>query len=192
MSDGTQNKKGFFSSTLEITLLVLCFVFLQAFALVPLFIFLVYKYGWKGIGVWPMTLDKKSLLYLLATVPVGFVSALLLKMFQIEQHIFTRDDFLILCVLSPILEEFLFRQGLYVLIKKWTTEEKALILSAVVFALLHLLDWEKNSVSFVLLQTAFAFPLGILWGRVRQRTGSVLPTIASHFLLNFLIWKVYL
>ena len=60
-------------------------------------------------------------------------------------------------------------------------------LSSIVFGLAHLSNiLVGGQLSSVLIQTVYAIGIGMLFGAVYLRTGSILPTIIAHFSLDFL------
>ena len=60
-------------------------------------------------------------------------------------------------------------------------------LSSIVFGLAHLANvFAGGQVSSVLIQTAYATGIGMLFGAVYIRTGNLLPTMIAHFSLDFL------
>jgi hypothetical protein len=91
---------------------------------------------------------------------------------------------LLLAVLAPIVEELVFRGLIYGWIAgRWGTMA-AFIVSSLAFAAAH---FEPAHVVLVL-------PLGLLFGWMRRRTDSLLPSLASHILNNTfaLLAAVYL
>jgi membrane protease YdiL (CAAX protease family) len=87
-------------------------------------------------------------------------------------------------VLAPIVEELVFRGLLYGWIAgRWGTMP-AFIVSSLAFALAH---WDPAHVVLVL-------PLGFLFGWLRRRTDSLLPSTVAHILNNgfALVAAVYL
>ena len=81
---------------------------------------------------------------------------------------------LILVIVAPITEEFLFR-GLILdgFLRKYSVR-KAILVSALLFAAFHLNPW----------QFVGAFVVGILFAWWRVNTGSILPGILGHALFN--------
>jgi hypothetical protein len=81
---------------------------------------------------------------------------------------------LVLAVLAPLVEELIFRGLLYGWIAgRWGTTP-AWLLSSVAFALAH---YEPAHIILVL-------PLGLLFGWLRRRTDSLLPSLAAHIVNN--------
>jgi len=91
---------------------------------------------------------------------------------------------LLLAVLAPLVEELIFRGLIYGWIAgRWGTIP-AFFLSSLAFAAAH---WEPAHVVLVL-------PLGLLFGWLRRRTDSLLPSLFAHIFNNgfALIAAVYL
>ena len=91
---------------------------------------------------------------------------------------------LLLSVLAPIVEELVFRGLLYGWIAGRWGGTPALIVSSLAFAAAH---WEPAHIILVL-------PLGFLFGWLRRRTDSLLPSLFSHIMNNgfALVAAVYL
>jgi membrane protease YdiL (CAAX protease family) len=91
---------------------------------------------------------------------------------------------LLLSVLAPVVEELVFRGLLYGWIAGRWGGTPALVVSSLAFAAAH---WEPAHVILVL-------PLGFLFGWLRRRTDSLLPSLFSHIVNNgfALLAAVYL
>jgi hypothetical protein len=91
---------------------------------------------------------------------------------------------LLLSVLAPVVEELVFRGLLYGWIAGRWGGTPALIVSSLAFAAAH---WEPAHIILVL-------PLGFLFGWLRRRTDSLLPSLFSHIVNNgfALLAAVYL
>lgn len=77
------------------------------------------------------------------------------------------------CLLGPLLEELLYRGVLLQGLRKYN-ERFALIVSAVIFGLMH-----QNYQQFVL-----GFLVGLVLGAVTLRSGSIVPAVIFHIILN--------
>lgn len=77
------------------------------------------------------------------------------------------------CLLGPLLEELLYRGVILQGMKKYN-ERFAIILSALIFGLMH-----QNYQQFIL-----AFLLGLVLAAVDLRTGSIIPSIVMHIIVN--------
>jgi membrane protease YdiL (CAAX protease family) len=75
---------------------------------------------------------------------------------------------------APFFEEIVFRGVLFQTIKRYTGSVPAIVASAIVFALLH-------GTWFVIINIFF---LGLLFGYLFDKTGSIVPGIVLHFLFN--------
>jgi membrane protease YdiL (CAAX protease family) len=83
--------------------------------------------------------------------------------------------FLAVVVIAPIAEELFFRGWMLRGFLANYSPAKSIWLTAVIFALFHLNPW----------QGAVALPLGLLFGWLVLRTGSLAPGIIGHFIVNF-------
>lgn len=77
------------------------------------------------------------------------------------------------CLLGPLLEELLYRGVILQGMKKYN-ERFAIILSALIFGLMH-----QNYQQFIL-----AFLLGLVLAAVDLRSGSIVPSIVMHIIVN--------
>ena len=84
--------------------------------------------------------------------------------------------FLSVAVVTPIVEELMFRGYILDAISRKHSDWTAIIWSSILFGLVHIDP-------FVVGQ---AFMGGILYGWIRMRTGSLLPSIAGHMMWNML------
>jgi membrane protease YdiL (CAAX protease family) len=84
------------------------------------------------------------------------------------------SGFVVVVVAGPILEELLFRGVILHGLLQSYRRRRAIVASAVLFAVYHLNPW----------QLLPAFVLGLLFGYWRASTGSLLPGIAGHMLAN--------
>ena len=74
------------------------------------------------------------------------------------------------CIFAPVVEEVIFRGILWWPIEKLFSSNVALIVTSVLFSLAHA----------DLLHIIAVFPLGVLFGILRKRTGSIWPSIIAH------------
>lgn len=89
---------------------------------------------------------------------------------------------LMLC--ASIAEELFFRGFLLRILLKWS-RAGGIVVSGAVFALAHFVNLIQGAdLSYVLMQTLCAFSAGIGFAAVTAASGSVLPCIAAHFLIN--------
>jgi membrane protease YdiL (CAAX protease family) len=88
--------------------------------------------------------------------------------------------FMTMVVMAPVFEELFFRGWMLRGFLANYSVKKSLWLSALIFALFHLNPW----------QGLVAFPLGLLFGWWLLRTGSLLPGMIGHFVVN--LTNVYL
>lgn len=81
---------------------------------------------------------------------------------------------IVACVLAPIMEEIMFRAGLYRFCRKYLGRGTSLFISGILFGAIH-----ANWASFMPLAT-----LGIMLAAVYETTGSIRVAIIAHALFN--------
>ena len=85
---------------------------------------------------------------------------------------------------ASIAEELFFRGFLLRILLKWS-RAGGIVVSGAVFALAHFVNLSQGAdLSYVLMQTLCAFAAGIGFAAVTAASGSVLPCIVAHFLIN--------
>ena len=77
------------------------------------------------------------------------------------------------CLLGPLLEELLYRGVLLQGLRKYN-ERFALIVSALIFGLMH-----QNYQQFIL-----GFTVGLILGAITLRSGSIVPAVIFHIIMN--------
>jgi membrane protease YdiL (CAAX protease family) len=106
-----------------------------------------------------------------------------LKSFQGQPLVLT---FLLFAAAPALFEELGFRGVIFSLLRRSLDARETILLSAIAFGLLHL------SVPMLLTHV----PLGIYFGWLRHRSGSLYPSMLAHFLHNGLVvaaetWSLY-
>lgn len=84
-------------------------------------------------------------------------------------------------ILTPILEELLFRGFILGMLLKCYNEKVAIVISAIIFAVVH----EPVAIGM-------AFGGGMIYGWLRVRTGSIIPSTIAHIFWNSFISFVVL
>lgn len=94
--------------------------------------------------------------------------------------------FLLKCLSVALLEETFFRALLVPLLGGETTAKKlrAVLLSAALFGLMHLLNLFSGNVGGVLLQVGYTFLLGCMFAVMLLKTGNVYLCMLTHFLFD--------
>jgi membrane protease YdiL (CAAX protease family) len=93
-------------------------------------------------------------------------------------------DFLSNVVIAAVMEELLVRGWLYTALRARLSAWPTILVTAVIFALLHSISSLSDILS--------TLPLGIAAGYLRERTGSVKAPIALHFLHNTIVYALIL
>ena len=123
------------------------------------------------VGAFVLTLDLGALLQRFLPKPESFRT--------FERALMTGEGspasaFVVVVLAGPILEELLFRGVILNGFLQSYPRRKAIVASAVLFAVYHLNPW----------QAVPAFVMGLLFGYWRAATGSLWPGIAGHMLAN--------
>ena len=84
-------------------------------------------------------------------------------------------------ILTPILEELLFRGFILGVLLKCYNNRVAIVISAMIFAIVH----EPVAIGM-------AFGGGVIYGWLRVRTGSIVPSMIAHMIWNSFISFVVL
>lgn len=153
------------------------------------------NYKWGG-GTWndilpmkkipwflfiPMALCMLGFFFLLSEVGTALEHILPMPKFvetMMEEAVFSPDTvwvtILVLVVIAPVTEEFLFRGLLLPGMMRLYSVRTSIFATALLFAFIHLNPW----------QFPVAFVLGILLGWWRVRTGSLVPCLFGHAVFN--------
>lgn len=94
---------------------------------------------------------------------------------------------------AGIFEEIIFRGVILTLLLDKLSENKAILISAIAFAgihLLNLLNPNHQGMIWILAQVTWAFALGVMYAYLVIRINSILPAIILHYLINALtgVW----
>ncbi|MSP77874.1 MAG: CPBP family intramembrane metalloprotease [Rhodospirillaceae bacterium] len=84
--------------------------------------------------------------------------------------------FAVMAVLAPLVEELVFRGLLYGWLESRWNSRVAFVVSSLVFAVAH----------YELAHIVLVLPLGLLFGYLRRRTNSLLPSLVAHVANNTL------
>ncbi len=100
-------------------------------------------------------------------------------------------------LISPAAQELLFTGYIYGLLQKVSPGplfrrlpvQKAAWLTATLFALWHLPNFQNLGAGYVWFQLAYTFA-GMVWMLLaRHWTGSILPAVVTHMAVNFIAWS---
>jgi membrane protease YdiL (CAAX protease family) len=136
------------------------------------------------IGIEPQGMKQVIEFVPKQVVPSLLLLAVLAPIVEVREPHELILSLLLLSVLAPVVEELVFRGLLYGWIAGRWGGTPALIVSSLAFAAAH---WEPAHIILVL-------PLGFLFGWLRRRTDSLLPSLFSHIVNNgfALLAAVYL
>jgi len=95
-------------------------------------------------------------------------------------------------VLAPIIEEFVFRQGIFIAMEKYFKNKNFLLLSnSIFFSLSHmpaLFILPEEFKSFIHIQLVYTFFLGWICTKARLKNGNVGESIVLHFIFNLFFY----
>jgi len=161
--------------------------------LVPVWLLGVRKYrlSWSSVGFRSFDMRRAAglgCLFLIGSFAFNFVWAILLLLLTGQQ---TQPDvlpyfgggrgdlplaLLTVSLAAPIAEEAFFRGYLYAGLRRCTSFRRAVIISAALFALVHVLPTSMPPL----------FVLGILFALLYEQTGSIWPAVILHSGINTL------
>lgn len=142
--------------------------------------------NWLRTHPW-MTLIWSSISALGAIIPSMWLQELMPELpnwieSEFDMILANRWGYLVIGLLAPIAEEIVFRGAiLKSLLNSPLSAGAAITVSAVLFALIH----------FNPAQMPHAFLVGLLLGWMYQRTGSILPCVAYHWVNNSVAYVLY-
>jgi len=132
---------------------------------------------------------KITLKYFVAFLPVIFIMSFLCKLmlFEYEEQKLVLEikknfnnnlffNFFLIIIVAPIIEEIVFRGLFYKTLKNFVPFVQASIISSLIFAIIH-----ENILSLTIL---FLLSLYLTW--IYERTNSILYSILTHSIFNFL------
>ena len=132
---------------------------------------------------------KRTLKYFVAFLPVIFIMSFLCKLmlFEYEEQKMVVEikknfynnlffNFFLITIVAPIIEEIVFRGLFYKTLKNFIPFVQASIISSLIFAIIH-----ENILSLTIL---FLLSLYLTW--IYERTNSILYSILTHSIFNFL------
>ena len=191
---------GMFFSLLILLLVIAIFIddfqlyLISSTIILSIFVFLVISYlndsnEMTKLLEFPRTIDTWKLIGIALTIDIFVVKPLhvviMLRFFpdMQQQEVITALEEMSqisaiitafsVSVLTPILEELLFRGFILGMLLKCYNEKVAILLSAIIFAIVH------EPIAIIM-----AFGGGLIYGWLRVRTGSIVPSTLAHIFWN--------
>lgn len=96
---------------------------------------------------------------------------------------------MIFFIITPIVEELIFRSWLFAEVKRLTKFSPVLITS-ILFAIQHLQYYNFTLTWFAQFQIEYTFFLGLVLARLRLKSGSIYIPLAIHMLINYLVLRI--
>lgn len=125
-------------------------------------------------------LHKISLLKYVGTVLLGLV---LFIAFGFTDYFNAVKFPIVFFIVTPIAEELLFRGWMYGQVQKWQLGSP-IVISAILFGLHHLQYFSYGLSGFAIFQVMYTIALGLLFGKMRQLSGSIYLGILIHIIIN--------
>lgn len=94
--------------------------------------------------------------------------------------------FLVLCVLTPIVEEVVFRKVIFNFVEPRSNYKVAIAMTGIIFGLMHVISFGDfiQSIPYIMMGFVFGY---IYW----KSNKNIYVVISVHFLNNFLSWLIY-
>lgn len=129
---------------------------------------------------------------------IGMIAGLLIYRFAaplglpIPFDLSSRETLVLLLLVGPLIEEFIFRMALWELLAEFVRKPLALLLlTSAIFSFAHFFAWfsvPEAFRGFVLYQTIYTLALGIYCGFRKQKSGSMAAPVMVHMAFNLGFW----
>lgn len=133
---------------------------------------LILRYVIMGLGAWLMCVILTQLL-----IPFFPGYEAINELFDNNEVILRA---IVLVIMAPLLEEYLFRGKIQGYLKEGFTPSFAIVIQAILFGSLHALN----------LQKIYSTCIGIIFGIVREKEGNFLSTFIMHMIVNLIGWYI--
>lgn len=130
-----------------------------------------YQYGWIVILGFSACVGFSRFVSLLPFDKIGQSYA------QVEQELFNKVfwvQLVVICLLVPIAEEFIYRGMVYKRLREYMPKEGSILVSALIFGVFH----------FNAMQGLYALGIGILCAYVYEKYGNLLAAMVLHISAN--------
>jgi len=91
-------------------------------------------------------------------------------------------------IITPIVEELIFRGWMY----DWSSKIVKLspvLVTALLFGLHHWQYFGYRIVPFAIFQISYTFMLGLLFGKIREKSGNIYLSVLLHVLINYVSYS---
>ena len=155
---------------------------------------------WLMIGIVPAVILKsnifsidlsflfKNIRQILAYVLLVTVGLAIFVSLGVSSYFHSVKYPFIFFIITPIVEELIFRGWIY----DWSSKMLRLspvLLTAVLFGLHHWQYFGYRITPFAIFQIAYTFVLGLLFGKLRAKSGSIYLSILLHIFINYVSYK---
>jgi len=111
------------------------------------------------------------------------VGLLIFYLLGVTKYFHSVKNPIIFFIFTPIAEELIFRGWIYDQLEKMKLN--SILGSSVLFGLHHLQYFRYIPTPFAIFQVSYTFVLGLLFGKIRQKSGGIYLSIALHMLINW-------
>ncbi len=122
-------------------------------------------------------------------IALAYIILLIADAFVTRHIVFTRNIWILLNIpFAPIIEELVFRGFLLTKLEKQMDGMQAIVVSAIVFTVLHYPGWillSHMSLIVLVMNSAQVFIFGFILGFIKRQSKSVYPGILVHVVNNF-------
>lgn len=149
-------------------------------------------YKYKQFEIKTMTLKFKEILTYIGVGMLVYVACIGINLilmpyfpgYEAIGEMFNQKEpilsFVVIVIMAPILEEYIFRGKIQTLIKKSFNKPIAIIAQALLFGSLHSLA----------LQKVYAAIMGIIFGTIKEKSDKLQCTMIVHMTVNFIGWMI--
>lgn len=144
-----------------------------------------YFYHEKFTEAFALHKPRKTGVYL----AIAYTILLVADAFVTRNIVFTRNIWILFNIpFAPIIEELVFRGFLLTELEKQMDGMQAIVVSAIVFTLLHYPGWillSHMSLIVLVMNSAQVFIFGFILGFIKRQSKSVYPGMVVHIVNNF-------
>jgi membrane protease YdiL (CAAX protease family) len=133
---------------------------------------------------------RKNWKFLLSLMGIVVAGLLLFVILHITRYFHNVKSPIIFFLVTPIVEELLFRGWIYGQLQKMKFPRSLpinpVVGSAFLFGLHHLQYFNYHLTLFAVFQMGYTFVLGLVFGEMRKKSQSIYPSLFTHILINFI------
>lgn len=158
------------------------------------------SFPWLMIGIIPVILFKlriflidlsyirKNIRQIFVYTSLVIAGLILFVGLGISQYFHSVKYPFIFFVVTPMVEELIFRGWMYDWVEKVTRLNPVLI-TAILFGLHHWQYFGYRITLFAVFQIGYTFILGLLFGKIREKSGGIYLSALIHVLINYISYR---